>query len=408
MFDIIVIGGGAAGYFSAIQAAMHSNNLRILLLEKSNKVLSKVKVSGGGRCNVTNGIENPVEFASNYPRGGKFMKKILYAFSPADCKKWFEDQGVELKQESDGRVFPITDSSQTVIDCLEKLAEKFGVKLALQEGLENLSFSEDGFTIKTSKQVIKSKTVILASGGSPKNESYNWLRDLGIEVEPPAPSLFTFNCKQHEFNDLMGLSCEAKVSIDGSTVNETGPFLITHWGFSGPAVLKCSAKAARFLQEKAYEFTIRIHWLPELNQDEIREWLQKQQSSSSKRIIKHKVFDALPQRLWEALVERSGIDSTKLWSEIPKKQINILAETLSADRWEIKGKTTFKEEFVTCGGIKLNQLDPNSCMIKSIPGLFAAGELLDIDGVTGGFNFQNAWSTAYVSAHGALAYLKNH
>jgi predicted Rossmann fold flavoprotein len=207
------------------------------------------------------------------------------------------------------------------------------------------------------------------------------------------------------FNDLMGLSCEARVSIEGSSIQEMGPLLITHWGFSGPAVLKCSAKAARILHEKEYNFSIRINWLPELNQDEIREWLQKQQTSPSKRLAKHKLFDALPQRLWEGLLIRAGVDANKLWAEISRKQFNILAETLSADKWEIKGKTTFKEEFVTSGGIKLNQLDPETCMIKSIPGMFAAGEIIDVDGITGGFNFQNAWSTGYACAHGALKML---
>ena len=405
MFDIVVIGGGAAGFFCAIEAAMNSQNKRILLLEKSAKVLSKVKVSGGGRCNVTNGITNPATFACNYPRGAKFMKKVLYNFSAVDCRNWFEAHGVELKEEADGRVFPVSDSSQTVIDCLLGLSEKFGVKTSLQEGVEKIIKLDEGFEIKTSKQTINTKTVVLACGGSPKNESYNWLRDLSIDIEPPVPSLFTFNCQNHMFNDLMGLSCEARVSIEGSSIQEMGPLLITHWGFSGPAVLKCSAKAARILHEKEYNFSIRINWLPELNQDEIREWLQKQQTSPSKRLAKHKLFDALPQRLWEGLLIRAGVDANKLWAEISRKQLNILAETLSADKWEIKGKTTFKEEFVTSGGIKLNQLDPETCMIKSIPGMFAAGEIIDVDGITGGFNFQNAWSTGYACAHGALKML---
>lgn len=407
MFDCIVIGAGAAGYFSAIQVASKKPKARILILEKSNKILSKVKVSGGGRCNVTNALENLNQFADQYPRGNKFMKRILHSFSPTDTIEWFNNQGVELKTEADGRMFPVTDSSQTIIDCLTQTADNFGVKLALEEGAEHiLPIASGGFEIKTNKQTLTTKTIILSSGGSPKMQGFNWLNNLGINFVEPVPSLFTFNVKNHTFKDLMGLAVPVQVKIEGSAIKEEGPLLITHWGFSGPAALRCSAWGARFLADKNYTFSIRIHWLPELNQDEIREWLLQQRKSSERRMVKTKVFDALPQRLWEALVERAGIVNDIRWSEIPVKQVNILCEVLSADRWEIEGKTTFKEEFVTCGGIELSQIDAKTCMIKSVPGMFAAGEILDVDGITGGFNFQNAWSSGFVAASGAADFIK--
>jgi predicted Rossmann fold flavoprotein len=407
MFDCIVIGAGAAGYFSAIQVASLNPKARVLILEKSNKFLSKVKVSGGGRCNVSNALENLNQFADQYPRGNKFMKRILHSFSPSDTIKWFNNQGVELKSEADGRIFPVTDSSQTIIDCLTRTSDNLGVKLALEEGAEHIiPIASGGFEIKTNKQNLTTKTVILCSGGSPKMQGFGWLTSLGIKFVEPVPSLFTFNVKNHTFKDLMGLAVPAQVKIDGSSIKEEGPLLITHWGFSGPAALRCSAWGARFLSEKNYKFSIRIHWLPELNQDEIREWLLQQRKSSERRMVKTKVFDALPQRLWEALLERAGILNDIRWSEIPIKQINILSEVLSADRWEIEGKTTFKEEFVTCGGIELSQIDPKTCMIKSVPGIFAAGEILDVDGITGGFNFQNAWSSAFVAASGVADFIK--
>lgn len=407
MFDCIVIGAGAAGYFSAIQVASKKPGARVLILEKSNKILSKVKVSGGGRCNVTNALENLNKFADQYPRGNKFMKRILHSFSPTDTIEWFNNQGVELKSEADGRMFPVTDSSQTIIDCLTQAADNLGVKLALEEGAEHiLPIASGGFEIKTNKQTLTTKTIILSSGGSPKIQGFNWLSNLGINFVEPVPSLFTFNVKNHTFKDLMGLAVPAQVKIEGSSIKEEGPLLITHWGFSGPAALRCSAWGARFLADKNYTFSIRIHWLPELNQDEIREWLLQQRKSSERRMVKTKVFDALPQRLWEALVERAGIVNDIRWSEIPVKQVNVLSEVLSADRWEIEGKTTFKEEFVTCGGIELSQIDSKTCMIKSVPGIFAAGEILDVDGITGGFNFQNAWSSAFVAASGVADFTK--
>jgi predicted Rossmann fold flavoprotein len=407
MFDCIVIGAGAAGYFSAIQVAEKVPNARVLILEKSNKILSKVKVSGGGRCNVTNAMESLNQFAEQYPRGNKFMKRILHSFSPSDTIEWFRNHGVELKAEADGRMFPMTDSSQTIIDCLTETAQNLGVKLAFEEGAEHIDYlASGGFELKTNRQTLQTKTIIISTGGSPKAQGFQWLNNLNIKFTEPVPSLFTFNVKSHVFKDLMGLAVPVQVKIEGSSIKEEGPMLITHWGFSGPAVLRCSAWGARFLAEADYKFNIRIHWLPELNQDEIREWLLQQRKSSERRMVKTKVFDALPQRLWEALVERAGILNDIRWSELPVKQVNVLAEVLCADRWEIEGKTTFKEEFVTCGGIELSQLDPKTCMIKAHPGMFATGEILDVDGITGGFNFQNAWSSAFVAASGVAEHIK--
>ena len=409
IFDCIIIGGGASGFFSALQFGQAHPGARLLMLEKSSKLLAKVKVSGGGRCNVTNELDKPSLFAANYPRGSKFMKKALHVFSQADCIAWFENHGVILHAEADGRMFPTSNQSQTVIDCFMQEADRLGIRISTEEPVSSIQKLDSGhFLVHTSKQELKTKTIILATGGHPKKEGYSWLSSLGIKIIDPIPSLFTFNVKPHPLNELMGLSVHAEVRIEGTSIKESGPLLITHWGFSGPAVLKCSARAARILAESNYHFTCRIHWMPELNQEEIREWLLKQRTSQGGRLVKNKLFDALPQRLWEALVERSEISLQTKWSETSNKQMNKLAETLTADPWQIDGKTTFKEEFVTCGGIDLQEIDPNTCMIKAIPGLFAVGELLDVDGITGGFNFQNAWSTGYLAGVGASAYIKQH
>lgn len=406
-FDLVVIGGGAAGFFGAIQAASHHRGAKVLILERSAKLLSKVRVSGGGRCNLTNSIPDIKTFSRMYPRGDKHMFRLLHKFSQKDTVAWFEQRGVKLKAEPDGRMFPISDSSETIIQCLMEAASELGIRISTNEGIEQIeTINEGGFRLFTSRQQIEASTVLIASGGHPKAEGFSWLQKLGFAIEQPVPSLFTFNIPRHELKPLMGLSANVRIRIEGTKLEETGPMLITHWGFSGPAVLRCSAWGSRELAERNYSFAIRIHWLPELSQDEIRDWLEKQRHSNGKRSVTNRVFESLPQRLWEALCIRAGIDTNTKWATLSAALFNKLVDTLSSDRHEVSGKTTFKEEFVTCGGISLKEID-NNCMSRRIPGIFFAGEVLDVDGITGGFNFQHAWSSGYTAGTSAALWLNN-
>jgi len=398
-FDLVVIGGGAAGFFGALQTLSRKPKARVLLIEKSTKLLAKVKVSGGGRCNVTNSLSDKKEFSKRYPRGEKHVFRLLHQFGQDDTVRWFEERGVAIKAEEDGRMFPVSDSSQSIIDCLMNEADSLGLKISLQESVEQITPLESGFTLVTDKQTLTCKNILIASGGHPKKEGFKWLMDLGFEVVDPVPSLFTFNIPNHPLKDLMGLAATVRIRVDGSKLQETGPMLITHWGFSGPAVLRCSAWGARELEQKNYQTTIRIHWLPELTEEEVREWLGKLRISSAKKQVHSRIFDALPQRLWDALCDRAGIAAETKWADISSKAFNTLISTLCADAYPINGKTTFKEEFVTCGGISLKEIDSQTCMSRKLPGIFFAGEILDVDGITGGFNFQHAWSSGFVAGN---------
>ena len=396
-YDLLVIGGGAAGFFGAITAANQKPSLKIILLEKSTHLLAKVKVSGGSRCNVTHDLTDKKAFSEKYPRGGKHVFKLLHQLGVDDTVDWFRQRGVELKTEADGRMFPVTDRSQTIIDCLMREAASYGIEIRTSESVLEILREVDGFQVKTSSATIQTKNILIATGGHPKTEGFNWLADMGFKIEPPVPSLFTFNLPDHPLKDLMGVAQEVRISVDGTKLRETGPMLITHWGFSGPAILRASAWGARELAGLNYNFTVRINWMPELNPEDIREWLQKQRISSGKRLVVSRIFDSLTQRLWEALCSRAGINSEVKWAELPAKNFNRLIETITADAYHVKGKTTFKEEFVTCGGVSLNEIDSQTCESKKIPGIFFAGEVLHVDGITGGFNFQHAWSSGFVA-----------
>ena len=396
---IAVIGGGAAGFFAAVHAANRQNE--VVIFEKSGKLLSKVKVSGGGRCNVTHDCKNVSRLVSFYPRGGKSLRKGFEQFNPTQTMEWFENRGVRLKVESDGRIFPVSNDSQTIIDCLLKEANRRGVKVSLKSEVEVIQPKKQGFTLTIKAEKHHFDKVIVATGGSNKPKAYNWLADLGLNIKPPIPSLFTFNTPDYGLKSLMGLSVkEGIVQIPGTKWKESGPILITHWGFSGPGVIKLSSKAAEDLHKADYHFPILINWTRK-NEDQIRELLLEfKQNSPKKKLQSHAMF-GIPSRLWIALCEKAEIQSGQELGSISKKSLNKLVEHLVRDPYSVKGKTTFKEEFVTCGGVELSDLNLKTFETKSIPGLFLVGEILNVDGLTGGFNFQHAWTSGYLAGSAA-------
>jgi predicted Rossmann fold flavoprotein len=397
---LVVIGGGAAGFFCAINAAIKNPDLNIILLEKTGKLLSKVKISGGGRCNVTHACFSISEMAKKYPRGEKFVKKTFHQFFTTDTINWFEARGVTLKAEADGRMFPDTDSSQTIIDCLLREANKHQIEIRMNADVKSVRQDEEQFLIRlANEKFILADYVTIACGGYPKSSMFDWLITLGHTIEEPVPSLFTFNIPKHPIVELMGISVkEAQVKINGTKLKETGPLLITHWGLSGPAILRLSAWGARELQQRDWHFTIQVNWLPEFNEETIREEvLTYRKTLATQKVVNKNPF-GLPGRLWEFLVLQSGITEDIRWAEIPAKEQNKLIKHLCAYELEVKGKTTYKEEFVTAGGILLSEIDAQTMMSRKIPNLFFAGEILNVDGITGGFNFQNAWTTGYIAA----------
>ena len=399
--ELVVIGGGAAGFFAAINAARMNPSLKVTIVEKSSKLLSKVKVSGGGRCNVTHACFDIAEMSKKYPRGGNFVKKTFHQFFTTDTIQWFEERGVKLKKEADGRMFPVTDSSQTIIDCLMKEANRFGVKILMNAEVRSLKPDGEKFDIQLSDlRLLTSDFVCIACGGYPKSSMFEWLRQLGHTIEEPIPSLFTFNMPGNPITKLMGVSVEeANVKISGSKLEQRDPLLITHWGLSGPAILRLSAWGARELAVKNYKFSISVNWLPDYTEQEVREKFQSLRRELAARKVMQKNQFSMPQRLWEFLAERSGIHAETRWADLPVKEQNKFIRNLCACEFDINGKTTFKEEFVTAGGIKLNEIDANTMESKLLPHLFFAGEILDVDGITGGFNFQHAWTSGWVAAN---------
>jgi predicted Rossmann fold flavoprotein len=398
-FNLVVVGGGAAGFYAAIHSAEMHPGLKVLILEKSNKLLSKVRVSGGGRCNVTHHCFNPIKLSHHYPRGEKFLRSIFKEYDAEKTVAWFEEKGVHLKVESDGRMFPTTDDSETIIDCFTREAARLNVKINLAAPVISLKPNGNIFVVETGCGTFHTEKVLIAIGGSPKAEAYQWLRDLGHKIHPPIPSLFTFNDSGKKFIDLMGISVpNAEVRIAGSKFAQSGALLITHWGFSGPAIIKLSSWAAEYLYALHYNFTALISWIGPCKEETIRTFLQSQKAARSKqKIYGNPLFD-LPQRLWTRLCELSGIQEEKIWGEVAQKNLNKLLENLIRCPFDIRGKTTFKEEFVTCGGLDLNEVDVSTMESKIVKGIFFAGEVLNIDGETGGFNFQSAWTTAFIAA----------
>lgn len=405
---VAVIGGGAAGFFSAISAKQHHPEAEVTIYEKSDKVLSKVRVSGGGRCNVTHHCLKVSELVKHYPRGEKPLKKAFGLFAPTDTIKWFNERGVELKVEDDGRMFPITDSSETIIQCLMNEVKSLGISIKLKSGVKNIIQNESNFELEftgKNKHTVSSPSntksvdkVIVATGGSPRISGFEWLKKLDHEIEEPVPSLFTFNMPNETITSLMGVVANpVSVKIMGSSLKSEGPLLITHWGMSGPAVLKLSAFGARELFERDYDFKILINWTGELNENEIRAEIKGVVNLNGKKRIHNVNPFHLPGRLWEYIVQKLELGDEMIWQNMGKKNINRLVHILTNDTYSVKGKTTFKEEFVTCGGIKLNNVDFKTMQSRKAQGLYFAGEVLDVDGVTGGFNFQAAWTTGFIA-----------
>ncbi|MFZ1666859.1 MAG: NAD(P)/FAD-dependent oxidoreductase [Flavobacteriales bacterium] len=394
---IIVIGGGAAGFFAAISAKQHIPSADVLLLEKSNKLLAKVRVSGGGRCNVTHDQPNIRKLSTHYPRGERFLRKAFEHFSVKDTIAWFVQSGVQLKTEADGRMFPVSDDSGTIIRCLMDEAEERGVRIALQSGVGAIERASNGFKLRMeSGGELQADRVIVTTGGHPKAEGYTWLKQLGHTIVQPVPSLFTFNMPGEAIRSLMGVVADpVRARIIGTKLESTGPLLITHWGMSGPAVLRLSAWGARVVQGMGYRFTLQLHWLGGMGEEDVHKAMA-QEDHRRKQTQNANPFP-LPRRLWEFLLNKAEIPLEKTWGDVGKKDRNRLVDLLTNDRYAVSGKTTFKAEFVTAGGVALEEVDPLTLQSQKVPGLYFAGEVLDIDGITGGFNFQAAWTTGFLA-----------
>ncbi|MFY0255128.1 NAD(P)/FAD-dependent oxidoreductase [Chitinophaga sp. 30R24] len=397
---LVVAGGGAAGFFCAVNAARLCPQLEVVLLEKTGKLLSKVKVSGGGRCNVTHNAPDIPYMAKRYPRGQHFVKKSFSRFFVPDTIAWFAERGVGLKAEEDGRMFPVTDNSQTIIDCLLREADKYRVQIRTNTEVTAFGRQDNGqWGLQLSKGgELTADYVCIAAGGYAQADKFAWLQQSGHTVAAPAPSLFTFNMPGHPINSLMGVAATAHVKIAGTKLQEQGPVLITHWGLSGPAILRLSAWGARELQQLQYTFTAIVNWLPGQHENSLRDDWQNLRFELGKQKLYHKNPFGLPQRLWQFLLQQTGIPEEMRWADLPAKEQHRLMKMLVSMEFPVKGKTTFKEEFVTCGGITLSEIEPATMESRLTPDLFFAGEVMDVDGITGGFNFQHAWTSGFVAA----------
>jgi predicted Rossmann fold flavoprotein len=395
---IAIIGAGAAGCFAAANIpAGHE----VIVFEKTGKAMQKIKVSGGGRCNVTHALFDVPELVRRYPRGERLLRRTLYEFGPQDTIDWFKKRGVFIKEEQDGRMFPTTDDSQTIIDAIYASMKSTGAEIRFHKALKNAIrgdagwelFFEDGTTWKC-------EALLLTAGSMQKPEQWKWLADLGHKIEPPAPSLFTFNLPGNPITKLMGVAVpDAIVRIAGTKIQQQGPVLITHWGLSGPAILRSSAWGARILQEKKYNCLVLINWVQGRSEAEAKETILEFRQDHGKAMLFTRPLWGVPRRLWEFLLERCGISETLRWGDLPAKLQQKLINALTADEYQMTGKTTFKEEFVTCGGIAPSDIDPKTMESKKATGMYFAGEMLDVDGITGGFNFQHAWASGWIAAN---------
>ncbi|NEV94535.1 NAD(P)/FAD-dependent oxidoreductase [Psychroflexus sp. YR1-1] len=408
--EVVIIGGGAAGFFAGINLAAFNSEVNVLILEKSKQVLSKVKISGGGRCNVTHAEFDPMALAKNYPRGHKELLGPFHQFMTGDMFAWLEERGVELKVENDQRVFPVSDSSQTIIDCFEAEASRVGVEVRIKAGVDEI-YKREGqdfsWELKGNEVHVFAKTLIFASGSSPK--LWRLIQSLGHRVIEPVPSLFTFNVKDKRIEGLSGISLEAEVQVFTTkdrgvskqklkSLHSSGPILITHWGLSGPCILKLSAWGARVFHELNHQFQMRVNWLPHHHVESLQSLMETLKTAHPKQLIYSNPIEALPKRLWQSLLDHVAIDSHLNWSNISKTQIHALAVEICAGEFHVNGKSTFKDEFVTSGGVDLREIDFKTFGSKLHDNLYFVGEVLDIDAVTGGFNFQNAWTGAYICA----------
>ncbi len=398
MQNIIIVGGGAAGFFTAINIAEKLPSAHVTILERGSEVLKKVKVSGGGRCNVTHGCFDANELTKNYPRGEKELRGPFHKFGATETIEWFNKRGIELKTEADGRMFPISNSSQTVIDCFVNETRRLNIKVELNQSVYSIEKQSDGWKIITKKSEFFAHKLVLATGSNPK--IWNLLSDLGHKIISPVASLFTFNIKDDRIDGLAGVSTLAEIKVNGAKLSASGPLLITHWGMSGPAILKLSAWGARILADKNYDFTISINWLPYLNSEAVLQMLKGAKKDHAKKTIAKKESIDLPNRLWERLLTTAQIPLEIKWADLSKNQINELVEQLLNGQFNVSGKSTFKEEFVTAGGIDLKEIDFKTMQSKLHDNLFFAGEIANIDAITGGFNFQNAWTSGFIIAEG--------
>lgn len=395
-YNIILVGGGAAGFFTAINIAQKNPNYKIAILERGKSVLEKVRISGGGRCNVTHAEFIPKELAKNYPRGEKELVGPFHQFCSGDTIEWFANRGVELKIEDDGRMFPISNSSQTIIDCFLSEVKRLKIDVLTGQSVQSIFQGVDYWKVETTHETFSCQKLIMTTGSNPK--IWEMLENLGHKIISPVPSLFTFNIKDNRIKDLMGISAFANVKVKNTKLEASGPLLITHWGMSGPGILRLSAWGAKILAEKKYQFTIHVNWLNDTF-DETLENLKILKQEHSKKIISKKSPFELPNRLWESLTTASGILSETKWTDLSKKQLTNLANQLTNGEFHVNGKSTFKEEFVTAGGIDLKEINFKTMGSKLFPNLYFAGEIVNIDAITGGFNFQNAWTSGFLVAN---------
>ena len=395
-YDILIIGGGAAGFFTAINIVEKNPQLKVAILERGKTVLEKVRISGGGRCNVTHACFVPNDLAKFYPRGEKELRGPFHQFCSGDTIEWFEKHGVELKIEDDGRMFPTTDSSTTIINCFQNATKQLGIDVLTSHSVQSLYKGDGYWKVETHHESYSCQQLVMTTGSNPK--VWEMLQELGHTIVPPVASLFTFNIKDARIKDLMGIASLAQVTVKDSKLDATGPLLITHWGMSGPGILRLSAWGARILAERNYQFGILVNWLPETTLEEAATLLKDLKLEHAKKVVSKKSPLELPNRLWESLVIASGIAEDTKWADLSKLQLQQLAAQLTAGEYKVNGKSTFKEEFVTAGGIDLKEINFKTMQSKLHDGLYFAGEIVNIDAITGGFNFQNAWTSGFIVA----------
>lgn len=415
MDDVVIIGGGAAGFFAAIHIAEENPKLKVVLLERGKEVLTKVKVSGGGRCNVTHAEFDPSELVHHYPRGEKELLGPFHTFCSGDTIAFFETRGVPLKIEEDGRMFPVSNSSQTIIDCFMGEVDRLGITVIRNSSVTGIKKSDNGFIVQSIKKEYQAKKILVATGSNPK--IWKMLEDVGHTIVSPVPSLFTFNIKDDRISGIPGVSTHASVEVLPQTqldakvsialkskglqqpiLESEGPLLITHWGMSGPAILKLSAWGARVLSDYKYKFKIRVNWLPTYHEGGVyQQLLDIKEIEAKKTILRTNAFD-VPKRLWVNLVKAAGISDSTKWADVSKHALQELTDQLTRSEFLVDGKSTFKEEFVTAGGVDLKEINFKTYESKIVPGLYFAGEVMNVDAITGGFNFQNAWTGAFIAA----------
>ena len=397
MYDCLIVGGGAAGFFTAINIVERNPKAKVAILERGAEVLGKVRISGGGRCNVTHACFEPNELVKFYPRGEKELRGPFHQFCSGDTIEWFERHGVALKIEDDGRMFPVSNSSQTIIDCFLKATQQLGIKVLTGQSVQSIFKKDNYWKIDTQNQNYQAENLILATGSNPK--IWEMLQEFGHAIIPPVPSLFTFNSKDPRIKELPGVSAKVTVRVKDTKLEATGPLLITHWGMSGPAILKLSAWGARILHDKNYQFTLLVNWLNDLDTEEALVQLKTLKQEQAKKTVAKKSPFELTNRLWESLVLAAGISTETKWADLSKTQLQHLTQQLTNGVFQINGKSTFKEEFVTAGGIDLKEINFKTMESKIHPNLYFAGEIVNIDAITGGFNFQNAWTSGFIVAN---------